>query len=185
MTGISTTIKSFFSRTFYYTLAHHKEGIGGGLICLAVLLTMLFAAPWKFYTEINTAISQIPDFVNTLPEVKYKDHKISIDKPSPYIINLGKNPDGTKSLIIIDTRYKINDVDALTTYMKKNHIVLLVTETKLVTLKDKVPEMQELRITDLSSVQGDITMPHEGWKKLGEVCVKWGTPVICITLFIM
>jgi len=174
-------ILSAYSRPFYHSLAHQAKGIGLRLILLLTLITLLFLSPWKIYMAISGMVGQIPNVVTTLPAITYKDNKLSIDKPVPYHLKLGIAPSDVE--IMIDTDYKINDVDSLTRYMRQNQIAALFTADKLVLLKRA--DQGEMDIRDLGTFSSLLNMTHQDWQKFSDTMTKWGTVSILSSMFIM
>jgi len=121
-------------------------------------------------------LDMIPEIAAGLPVSTFKDHKLSIDQPTPYSVRLPETkgeektkPAAIKEQILIDTNYKIDDVNALTKKMRDEKIIILFTADKMVTFKNPG---QELRIQSLESMP-DITITHDLWMDYAKKTVFW------------
>lgn len=169
---LTEAVKSFYSRQFYYTLARNVSGIGMRFICLMIAANVIWItiAMARTYPVVSHLIAMVPEFSAKLPAVTYKDNRISIDKPVPYYLKIGQMPQDYG--LVIDTSYKISDVDALTKYMRQNHILLLVTDNKVAMLKEKQGDNVDIR--DLSTIGKPFSITHEDWSNYAHMVIKWG-----------
>lgn len=177
-------IRSFFSRRYYYNLAHKYRGIGFGLVTMLTFIGILLTGPWLIYAPVTHMIEEIPNIVNTLPAITFKDDKLSIDKPVPYYQKFGSEHNNFG--VLIDTNYKIADIVALTQYMKENNVLLLLTDSKIVIAHGG--KLESKNIIDLKSINSTFSITHSDWDKLVSTYIKWGAlaflGVILITLFV-
>lgn len=175
-------ISSFYSSRFYYDVAHNRKGIGFGHMFLLALIIFLLMSPWKWYRMEEDAMHIISTQMNVddWPDFAIKDHKLSINKPSPYTITLGEGKE--KLTVVIDTGYKISDVDALKKHMIDNNILGLITEESMATLKGK--DMNEVDITKFDQIK-DATFTHENAKVIFDKIYKWGVLISAITIVIV
>lgn len=174
-------VQSFYSRSFYHDLARKSSGAGVRFIVFLTLLSILFLAPWKLYTGLALVVEKIPEFSAKLPAVTYKDQKLSIDRPVPYSLKFGPVPKDYG--IVIDTNYKINDVDALAQYMKQNHIILLLTQDKMATMKGT--DGNELDIRDLKNINQPFAVSHQDWMNISNTITAWGVSSLLVSLLMM
>jgi hypothetical protein len=179
MGAFRNIILSFYSRNFYYTLARESKGIGMGSIALLTLLmvSFLFLSFVQAYPQLHQTAEQIPAIASTLPAITFKDGKLSIDKPVPYRVNWGSPPDNI--CVIIDTNYKIGDINTLTQFMQKNNVVLLLTADKAVTMKDK---NGRLEVSELG--QKPFTITHDNWHTLAETIKNWGSVILLVFMIV-
>jgi hypothetical protein len=169
-------LTSFYSAPFYADLAHMRQGIGMKFILvLTVIETILMSA--LLYTPIHMAIEQIPSIARTLPYMTLKNGKLSIDKPSPYYVHL---KDNGPVVAIVDTNYKITDVSALSSYMKQNGVFFMLTEDKMVFLKDN---KHELEIRDLKD-QPSFIISHGDWDKAAEKISQNGMAIVMLGIIV-
>ncbi len=165
---------SFFSRPYYNAAARQKKGIGAKFIlALTVITILIFAISFRGeYAELGNIAKKMPAIADSLPVVTFKDGKLSIDKPVPYEIKLLDTATDAPR-IVIDTSYKITDLTTLQEKMKKEKILVLITEDTSAVLGSG----DELKIRDFKDVK-PLTIRHEDWKKMGEALEKWGLTVI-------
>jgi len=170
--------QSFYSGTFYGELARTRKGIGVGMIVLLTLLvSLLMCSGLLLDTRLHRAISQFPQVAAGLPKVTLNEaHKLSIDKPVPYRIDIG---DKTKSIwVVIDTNYKLSDGTAQ--YMRQNNILALIDADETVLART---ERGELEVYDFKESQ-PFTIAHDQWVRLGAAVAQWGVPVLAAAFFI-
>jgi len=183
--------RSFYSGHFYGELARVHTGIGVVLISLLTLLiTILFSLSFLLgghYSHLREAISRLPALADTLPAITVKDGTLSIDKPVPYTLTLGSAPDEVH--VVVDTNYKITDINALEGYMRQGKVILLVTADKVISRDIQKNEGEQaqidntLRISDLRDSR-PFTMTHDNWRALGETVKTWGMPMVLAIIFV-
>jgi hypothetical protein len=107
---------SFFSRDLYGDVAINWKGVGYLYLLLLIVVTTAIAAIVCQITW-GALISQTVDpTINKVPKMTFDKGKLSIDKPSPYMFDLGpgtivdfdmsdnaKFPDGKKGFLITST----------------------------------------------------------------------------------
>lgn len=100
---------TFFSKPFYRDLLLNGKGIGFVYLFLLLLFCWTLQTI-KVFTLVQTGVNDkiVAEFVNQVPAMNVQNGKLSIDKPSPYL--LGKDPDTGKPLIVFDTTGKITDL---------------------------------------------------------------------------
>ncbi len=119
-------VYTFFSAPFYRDLL--KNGKGIGIIYLLVLIAICWSIQTvKMFALLQAGVSgpEVSQFVSQIPEMKWKKGKLSIDKPSPYIILDDKKEPG----IVFDINGKIK------TLADAKGARVLVTEDYLVAQK--------------------------------------------------
>jgi hypothetical protein len=176
------TLKSlpltFFSPDFYRDLVHQWRGIGMRFILILALVEFGAIAVISFKPmQLMTGI--FSDVASSLPNATFKNHKLSIDQPNPYIINLpsGKGesdqPGAPKPNIFIDTDYTISDLAALRTWMASKQVVALITANEAIMLK---ANNTQLEVTEFTKIP-DTVIDHDRWMKWGHIATTW-MPII-------
>ena len=162
-------IASFYNRSFYNYMINQGKGIGFRFLVISSLISLIaITQPWKLYSAIDAFIEQdVPELAKSLPAIQYKDSKLSIDKPSPYSHKIGNE----NVNFVIDTNYKITDIDALTKHMTENNIFFLVTADKYITLKKDGIEINNLP-------QNSFNITHQNWIDFADKINGWGTSLI-------
>ena len=157
--------------SFYNYMIHQGKGIGFRFLLISSLISLLaLIQPWKLYSAVDGFIQQdVPELAKSLPAIQYKDNKLSIDKPSPYSHKIGG-----QYYLVIDTNYKITDIDVLTKYMKENNIFFLVTADKYITLQKDGIEIKNLP-------QNSFNITHQNWSDFSDKLNNWGA-ILVITL---
>ena len=80
---------AFFSRPFYKHIALKGKGLGFGYLFLLVLVSWsLNAAHIAFAVDTFCKSDGCTTFINQIPQMNWKDSKLSIDKPTPYAITM-------------------------------------------------------------------------------------------------
>jgi len=163
-------VRSFYSRAFYLELARSWRGIGFGFI---VILSLINTVGWSAigYMGLHQVIEQVPGWAETLPSVTYKNGEISIDKPVPYYVRAGNSG---PIMGVIDTNYKVTDINALTAFMKQNKIVFLLTADKFISLQ-KAGELEVRDLKESFKQPQPLTITHDNWQMWGKRIERWGT----------
>lgn len=150
-------IQSFYS-TELYVFVGKSEINNSGFKYLFFLLT-IFGIPEiikmqiQFSDFINT---ELPVFIEKIPNIEIKNGVASFDKPSPYIIT---DDETGKEIMIFDTTGKFTSLDGL-------EAQLLLTQTKFIYRKNAL----ETREYDLSSIT-EFQLTHEkilSWAQWGK-----------------
>lgn len=99
-------IYSWFKKDFYRSIGLKSHGTG------FLYLAVLFAICWTaiilsvyIHLSIGAQKPEVTEFIAKLPNMTFKDGKMSMDKPSPYTIVAGEKK------IIFDTGEKVNSID--------------------------------------------------------------------------
>ena len=179
LTSIKALPFTFFSPGFYSSLVRNWAGIGIGFI---VLLTAIS------YAVINVAlivpgqkiIEAVPEIAGNLPEMTIKDHKLSIDRPSPYYVQFskGETDPAKPSPILIDTGYKATDLSALNKWMNDYHVALLVTADQAIIRENAG---RDIKVYDFSSIP-DTVIDHDKWLSYGRKATFWIPLIVIITM---
>jgi len=172
---------SFYSGHFYGEQARLRQGVGMRLI-LGLTLLMSFFMTLALVTvdpQLHAFLEHMPKVADGLPSVWVRDGKLSIDKPVPYRVSLSDSPDSP--WIVIDTNYKMPDIDTLTHYMHENQIALLLTSDKAVVSKENKGEVD---IIDLKQSAEPFTVTHEMWQRFGKWVADWGMTTITLVFFV-
>jgi hypothetical protein len=164
---IKDILLSFYSPGFYYELVHKRLGIGGKFI-LAQIVISIFILPIVAFSPLQSSIEHLTDLIRTFPSMVFRDGELSIDKTSPYLVSLNLYSKG-RPKIVIDTNYKITDLDEVNNYMRENNITYLFTSDKLIRLKG---EENEVNVEGYS--EQAITLTHEFWNEWAKKIERYG-----------
>jgi hypothetical protein len=168
--------QSFYSSSLYVRAAQEWRGLGFSfLFVFAFLMTVFFAFSMG---ELRTMVAKLPEAAAQLPELTYKDGKMSIKEPVPYYIRLSEDP---PMLIAVDTRYADTGLDKLFDWMQQNNIHALLTSTKLIFLKENNSGME---IHDLRTLGEDFTVTKADWENILSTIGSWVMPVIVIMVLL-
>ncbi len=103
-------VLAFFSRPFYKHIALKGKGLGFGYLFLLVLASWtLNSAHIYLAADAFCKSDGCTTFINQIPQMTWKDSKLSIDKPMPYAITLTGQPISTRNppLAYFDTTGKM------------------------------------------------------------------------------
>jgi Protein of unknown function (DUF1189) len=150
-------IQSFYS-TELYVFVGKSEINKSGFKYLFILLSIfwipeIIKMQIQFSDFINT---ELPVFIERLPNIEIKDGVASFDKPSPYVIS---DDETGKEIMIFDTTGKFTSLDGL-------EAQILLTQTKLIYRENSM----ETREYDLSSIS-EFQLTHEkilSWAQWGK-----------------
>jgi hypothetical protein len=194
MTGtLAGAVQSFYSGTFYGELARRGRGIGMRFILLLTLVMLaLYYVAFRAgggYDAVHAMLERLPEKASELPSLTVADGKLSIDRPVPYKFDVGLAPDD--AWIVIDTNYKITDVDALEKYMRDNNIIVLLTADKVVMLDyhanagGKTVATSGVRISDIkdNSQSQSFSVTHADWQSLAQWIKARGMAVLFWSMF--
>lgn len=124
-TGWQALYLSFYSTDLYRDVAKNWQGVGYLYLLLVVCLTALFICVQVQVVAVPKAKDVIDTIINQAPSIKIDKGKLSIDKPSPFVI---KEPKSGQTLITFDTS------DRPMTLAESKSVVL-VTSKQIVTVK--------------------------------------------------
>lgn len=100
---------AYFSKALYRDVGQNWKGVGLlYLLILAAIYSVL--ATFHIHGMVNNAIYQIRPIVSQVPDMTFTDGKLSIDKPSPFVIT---DPATQRSLAIIDTSGKTTSLEGV------------------------------------------------------------------------
>jgi Protein of unknown function (DUF1189) len=171
---------SFYSRDFYYQVARVWKGIGiGYILLLSLILSLGMTSIVMIKPQVWQTVDLLSQKVKTLPALTIVDGHLSIDEPVPYRINFSRTP-GQNAWFVIDTSYKMTDIDVLEHDMRQNNIVMFATDDHLVTLKNRD---RHLEIYDFKKIQS-FSVSHDTWNRIGKTMMQWGFPAMLLTMFV-
>src|SRR6516164_9694375 len=124
-TGWQALYMSFYSGDLYRDVANNWQGVGYLYLLLVICLTVLFMCVQVQVVAVPKAQDVIDSIINQAPSIKIDKGKLSIDKPSPFII---KEPKSGQTLITFDTSDK-----PMTLAESKS--IILVTSKQIISLK--------------------------------------------------
>jgi len=140
---IKTIPLTFYSRDFYRDLLRSGQGIGVRFMLIIVALDILYIL-FVGASPVVAIATFLPDAAAQLPVATWKDHTLSIDKPSPYVLQFhdknGKpykasGDEGKAGRLVVDTGYAPDNLPALKEKMKAEKILALFTAKSLVTMQ--------------------------------------------------
>lgn len=147
----------FFSALYYRYAARRAKGIGGRFILVVTLLMFAVAAigmgmaPWQ---EARAGFARIAAAADRLPVLTIANGALSIDKPSPYTLDL--TGEGAAPVrIVIDTEDPGTDPAAAAEKMKQGEIDLYATRH---TIFARGAAAEEFRSRSLTSFYGPVTV---------------------------
>ncbi|HEU0118025.1 MAG TPA: DUF1189 family protein [Alphaproteobacteria bacterium] len=183
--------EAFYSKAFYTDILRKAQGIGARFIAINILVNFLVFAAFVMPVIYQGTIV-LRESVTNMPIVTFKSGKMSIDHATPYIIQLPKKADATKttaestkpadtvpSAFEVDPNYTDMNLDKLMKKMQDEHLIMLFTADKMVTLHNKA----EVRVTDLSKTP-DMIITQEKWAKIGGWIEGLALPLIVIFMLI-
>jgi hypothetical protein len=101
--GWQALFLSFWSSDLYRDVARNWQGVGYLYLLLVVSLSVFFLAAQVQIVAAPKAQEIIDSIIDQTPNIKIEKGKLSIDKPSPFVI---KEPKSGKALITFDTQDK-------------------------------------------------------------------------------
>jgi len=140
-------VLSFFSKSFYVDIGRNWKGLN--FFYLLLLLAICWI-PIMFVMQqgLNDFVeNETPVYIEQVPEITFKDGKVSIKEPEPYYI---KDPDSGKAMVIIDTTGEIKSLDDTEAFV-------LLTEDKVMSIKSEF----ESNTYDLSTIQESFTVDSD------------------------
>lgn len=167
----------FYSQSFYRELIRKRSGLGWGFILVLMFLigaqiTLSMRGPAQ---EIHAAI---PSFFASLPEILFKNGKLSIEGPMPYFIRLDPTDPDSK-FIVIDTNQKTEDVESLHTLMEQKKIYMLITADKMV-----MSETDGVKVNALMPPEVDAKMTHTHWETFAHTAQKFVYPIMAFMVLL-
>lgn len=157
--------QTFHSRAFYADLVLSWKGIGIGFIIIGLLFSyvgpLLAQLP-----KLPAAQETILNFFDRLPDVTIKSQKLSIDRPSPFTVEVKLNDEQT-FVLVFDTAYQEHDVKTLTAYMDNKNIDVLLTSDFAAIRKNR--DGMNVEIHDYSRFAAKtIEVRHEKWVAMAD-----------------
>jgi hypothetical protein len=179
-----TTLKSlpqtFFFAPFYAALVRQGRGIGLGFIVLLVLFS--YAVPALLQAPaLPAAQMKIEGFFGRLPGVAMKDAKLSIDKPSPYTVEV-KSDDGQAFVIVFDTTYQETSIAALEQDMAKNKTDIFVTSGFVAIKKRQNGNQIEFHSFRDAQEKDAFEINHEKWTTIGKLIALYFPYIFVLAL---
>lgn len=186
---------SFYSRPFYIRLLTRDQGIGMRFILLRATLTFisLVVVMAIFFLASKQPLS-LDYIANQLPDITLDNSKLSMDRASPYTVNLvdpnaaalwDKNGDGAKELkdfkavIIFDMSPRSTDVIELQKMMGEQHAVAFVTSDFYAIEKKDGIEIHPF--SGFKSVAGKKnSVNHDDWLQYEKAAKIWGVPLMLV-----
>jgi hypothetical protein len=173
---------SFYSPHLYNDEARAEKGIGWKFIfALTIIATIIFALELDGPSELFASARRLPGIIRTLPVMTIKDEKLSVDGTLPYEMNFSGPGQQSKPdfRVVIDTSYKVADIDAIGEKMQRDKIAILVAEDGVISTEDN----NKLTIHDFGNME-DTIVQRADWEKLAETLENWSFPLItvCIAL---
>ncbi len=176
---MSDTLKNlpatFYSRAFYQDLSL-RSGLGYGFV-IFIFIFCFIGGSVRMHEAVKEFSVDMKRAFEAMPGTKVKDKKLTIDKPSPYIIDLFHENDQTYKLMF-DTSFNANRLDKTIDYMEEKKVFVLVTADKIAT-RGLTPH-GKFEIRDLDMGEGDYT--EADWAKAGEKLTAWLYPVSMIAV---
>ncbi|MDP9128145.1 MAG: DUF1189 domain-containing protein [Pseudomonadota bacterium] len=170
---------TFYSSAFYRELAAQWTGIGLGFMVVLTIFGVLSFA-YQTHAPVVLLADQIVAALDAMPEASFKGGKLSIDAPTPFVKDIMKLPDPAHggavmpNKLMIDPSYRVDDVEALTSMMNRDNIMILVTDTKVAIRKSGGHGVE---VDDLSMTP-DGVFTHEKWASLAHMVHIWLFPAL-------
>lgn len=170
---------TFYSRQFYADLILRGKGIGLSLMLVFVLLN--YAGPMLAWTPALPATQAgIEEFFDKLPDITVKDKKLSLDRSSPYAVDI-KFENDEPVVLMFDTNYQIGDIATLESYMKSKNIAVLATAEYLVVRKNN--NKSGIEIHDYSNVdKKGVEVRHDDWTAIGQNVARYFPFIFVVAL---
>lgn len=148
MTLFKGLLLALYSRPFYRQTALHGHGIGLSFLTIPLLILVLL-----MMLTLRPALHELMEketkpMLAKFPAITVKDGAISIDKPTPYTIAFGeKDP----VYVVFDTTRGAMSLDEVMTWMDQNHVLALITQDKVIMIKDDKHETRIMSAKDMPS----------------------------------
>jgi hypothetical protein len=179
---IKSIPQTFYSRSFYANLINRGTGIGAGFILLQVFLAL--AVPvCSMFPLLPSGQEKVDAFFDRFPDVTIKDQKLSIDRPSPYVIDVPVGNGKKIDAIVFDTTPHEMNVAEIEKEMKEKKIFALVTADFIAMPKDSSIEITSYRNYGGTALK-DRTVNHAQWINIGHKLLVWGAPILFVSMFI-
>lgn len=136
---------SFYSKPLYRDVGHNWRGIG--LLYLLFLSAVLcFVSLYLYYAMSKTIAGHLEPLIAQLPTITVQQGKISIDKPTPYLIKTPNN----NVIAVIDTSGQSNSLET-------THAWILLTQDKLLIQRSA----NQTTSYDLSNLHNNVYTPEK------------------------
>ncbi|MDD3371602.1 MAG: DUF1189 family protein [Alphaproteobacteria bacterium] len=174
-------IETFYSKSFYANLILRGKGIGGAYILLKAFLAMcvpvfliLFSSGWR-----QTVESVVAQF----PEVRIEASKLSIDRPSPYVIDLPIDKKEAPK-IVFDTGYQEADAGKVDIEMATKKILVLVT-SNYVAFKKK-NQVDFYYFNNYDELKGrSYFIDQDRWMAFHHTVLRYGVPLVVVAIVLV
>ena len=175
---------TFYSRDFYIRLIRRGCGIGAGFMLLQGML-LLVIPTIQLIPMLPTISDKVVEVAQKIPQITIKDQKLSIDKASPYTIDL--TPDSKTlphPIILFDTTSTLTNITDIDQMMKTQNIMALVTTDYLAMPQNTKSDgpIKIYSIRDFHTKDSQIT--HEQWNAIGQKILAWGGPLMLLFMAI-
>lgn len=128
---------AYFSKALYRDVGQCWKGVGLlYLLILAAIYSVL--GTYNIHNMVNGAIYQTRPIVSQLPDMTFTDGKLSIDKPSPFIVT---DPANQRPLAIIDTSGKTTSLDGSPALVLLTQNQLIIKNSPMVTKQYSLSEV--------------------------------------------
>ena len=168
----------FYGSAFYADLILRSKGIGMRFILLQVFLACVIPASLLLFPAPDLQ-QKVVDVFNRMPDITIKDQKLSIDRPSPYSIEVKEGEDASAS-IVFDTAPLAADSTEIERKMHAQNAMALVTSDFIAVLSGATVNVYSFHNFGQSLGQSTV-ITHEDWVKLGKK--SFSTIVGVIVLF--
>jgi len=180
LAAIKSIPATFYSKDFYAGLILRGKGIGMGLIpvlfiigTIGPLLALLPALP-----EARTKIMSV---FERMPDIDIKNGKMTIDRASPYAVDV-KFDDDESFVLMFDMNREVGNLAGLEREMKKKNINILATSEYIVMRKDGNNDGLEVR--DYSEIDKEgVQVHHDQWLNIGDKIATY-FPLIFVVILI-
>jgi len=168
--AIKSVPLAFFSRDFYNTLVNKGRGVGFGFIAVMLALGLLRMLIWDV-ANWNATSQYTNDFFQQLPAMTMKEHVLSMDHASPYIVQAG--PEKNAFRILFDMDHELGSAEDIKKDMATQKVGVIVTAKEFAVLKDRANSVQ---VTAFDSSTPDFSYTHDQWTALGAKVAMWILP---------
>lgn len=164
---------SFFSADLYRDIAQRWRGLNSMylllLLALCWLVTMI-TLHWQFAVFIT---QEAPKIAEQIPNIKVENGKLSIDKPSPYVI---KSPDTGETLVVFDMNGQFESLNDANT-------LALITPDRI-SVKRNEFETRSFEVAPFEGFTMDSTKAYEWASTFGNLMVPIAYPFAVIGSFL-
>jgi len=141
----SAPLNSFFSKQFYYDVAHNWKGVCFIYLFLLLGLCWLPMAVKAHIGFAGAVEKEIPEMLEQLPDISINNGAVTVDVEQPYYIRDEEN--NNEVVVIIDTTGQITSLEDTTAKILLTKHTFIVEKSQYETRSMDLKEIEEFRLT--------------------------------------